>query len=753
MTRNVESIFGAVVTAPHQIPYTYTATGGETFISLPFYPVTGFITINGGVQVPVDNYEIDGNTVNLGRALEADDVVYCLFDKILSPEDYENGIRIYKFQADGNETTFTPDFTTYGVQSLYVDGKFQVPGVNYSYNSTTGVVSFLTGSPAAGVWVVSEMSVKQNYLALASDNGASLVGTTSGQTVQQSLDSVGDDLIKLKLNWAIENGYADSGLTFSVGGTLTINDRDKVVYDPVSKTWYSWSGALPHVIAASTNPVAVADWTPQTDPNLRNDLAASSGATLVGTSSGVTVEQAIINARHAVYFNAADYKTGSNTWSQAINAALAAAKLASTASNTVFVPAATEKYFVKDIVIDSPANLIGAGKLNTTFCPENDGDTCFKVTHEFARLADFTIQSVTVESTSTGIRIEAPLVTVENCSFAFLKYCVDAPGGYGAGELDFRFNRFAASTYGVVLGGGQINTRFNQNTFNGCKCGLFITENSSHVSTNIEGIELLGDRFYACGDNTLGTAAIEIVNCRWIWLTDVMSDLATGIALRATNTQYLQLTNGYYSSNRSGNKSCVVIQGSCNEFMATGVKFSDSRYFGLEIIKEGGLVPARPKLVNCLFQNNDIDAAQQGDLLVNSVVGVTAENCTFLANKPLGITVLDNQTGGSSVTTKNCYFYGQVFVGGASCKFYHYDSPTHPDKQVGLVTIPNGVGSVTAAVGIVSLVSGRSIAVTATSASQLASVAAGVSGSNYQFTRSGTSGDFPLSYNAVLIQN
>lgn len=296
MTRNVESIFGAVVTAPHQIPYTYTATGGETFISLPFYPVTGFITINGGVQVPVDNYVIDGNTVNLGRALEAGDVVYCLFDKILSPEDYENGIRIYKFQAVGNETTFTPDFTTYGVQSLYVDGKFQVPGVNYSYNSTTGVVSFLTGSPAAGVWVVAEMSVKQNYPALASDNGASLVGTTSGQTVQQSLDSVDDDLIKLKLNWAIENGYADSGLTFATGGNLTTNDRNKVVYDPVSGAWYSWAGTLPHTIAAETNPVGVSDWVSQEDPKLRADLntaASGKGADLVKFKTGASVQRLV----------------------------------------------------------------------------------------------------------------------------------------------------------------------------------------------------------------------------------------------------------------------------------------------------------------------------------------------------------------------------------------------------------------------------------------------------------------------------
>lgn len=160
MTRNVESIFGAVVTAPHQIPYTYTATGGEKFISLPFYPVTGIVTINGGMQVPLDNFEIDGNTLNLGCALSKGDVVFCLFDKILSPEDYKTGIRIYKFQATGGETEFTPDYTSYGVQSLYIGGEYKTPEIEYSYDSTTGKVSLQTAL-TAGVWVVAEMSVKQ----------------------------------------------------------------------------------------------------------------------------------------------------------------------------------------------------------------------------------------------------------------------------------------------------------------------------------------------------------------------------------------------------------------------------------------------------------------------------------------------------------------------------------------------------------------------------------------------------------------
>ncbi|AHZ60139.1 putative tailspike protein [Dickeya phage phiDP23.1] len=233
MTRNVESIFGAVVTAPHQIPYTYTATGGETFISLPFYPVTGFVTINGGVQVPVDNYEIDGNTINLGRTLEPEDVVYCLFDKILSPEDYADGIRIYKFQAVGTETSFIPDFAAYGVQTLYIDGKFQVPDINYSYSSTTGAVSFLTGSPAADVWVVAEMSVKQPNISPLFDRTIQEIARTynigESQVVMStnlstSLDTKTHiyDVDQQKV-WGIPSGYLPSGakVVELSGNTLT----------------------------------------------------------------------------------------------------------------------------------------------------------------------------------------------------------------------------------------------------------------------------------------------------------------------------------------------------------------------------------------------------------------------------------------------------------------------------------------------------------------------------------------------------
>lgn len=76
-------------------------------------------------------------------------------------------------------------------------------------------------------------------------------------------------------------GFSPTSFDFTSGGVLGVNDRDKVVFDPVSKTWYSWLGALPHTIPAGTNPVSDANWKPQTDPDLREDLAAPNGVDLV----------------------------------------------------------------------------------------------------------------------------------------------------------------------------------------------------------------------------------------------------------------------------------------------------------------------------------------------------------------------------------------------------------------------------------------------------------------------------------------
>ena len=82
-------------------------------------------------------------------------------------------------------------------------------------------------------------------------------------------------------------GFSPVSWDFSNGGTLTVNDRDKVVYDPVSKTWYSYAGTLPVTVPASFNPVGAANWKPWTDPYLREDLSGSFGFSLIGDVGSV----------------------------------------------------------------------------------------------------------------------------------------------------------------------------------------------------------------------------------------------------------------------------------------------------------------------------------------------------------------------------------------------------------------------------------------------------------------------------------
>lgn len=85
-------------------------------------------------------------------------------------------------------------------------------------------------------------------------------------------------------------GFIPVAWDFSTGGTLGVNDRDKVVYDPVSKTWYSYAGTLPITVPAGFNPVGNADWKPQTDPNLREDLASYTSGKGAQMVAGVAVE-------------------------------------------------------------------------------------------------------------------------------------------------------------------------------------------------------------------------------------------------------------------------------------------------------------------------------------------------------------------------------------------------------------------------------------------------------------------------------
>lgn len=100
-------------------------------------------------------------------------------------------------------------------------------------------------------------------------------------------------------------GFEPASFDFTSGGTLTATDRGKVVYDPVSMTWYSWAGALPKVIPAGTDPTADANWKPKTDPDLRGDVDALT-TRVVTAETNITALQGDVSSLNSTVSELAD---------------------------------------------------------------------------------------------------------------------------------------------------------------------------------------------------------------------------------------------------------------------------------------------------------------------------------------------------------------------------------------------------------------------------------------------------------------
>ena len=72
-------------------------------------------------------------------------------------------------------------------------------------------------------------------------------------------------------------GFKPGSGSFTTGFTINPGEYDVAWYDPTSKNWYSWDGAIPTgglVVAPGTDPTVVAGYVPRTDVVLRDELLA-----------------------------------------------------------------------------------------------------------------------------------------------------------------------------------------------------------------------------------------------------------------------------------------------------------------------------------------------------------------------------------------------------------------------------------------------------------------------------------------------
>lgn len=175
-------------------------------------------------------------------------------------------------------------------------------------------------------------------------------GVSSGAEIDFATNQVTGQTQKTLPAVLRDVGFQPASFDFTSGGVLTVDDRDKVVYNPPDNNWYSWAGSLPHTVVAGTNPLLDTNWIARVDPSVRTDLdaltidynafknklASDSGVSLIGSwtspeAFGVVPDsQAAAHANSKALFNMFEFirtagrgvvwlKPGATYWVDFIN--------------------------------------------------------------------------------------------------------------------------------------------------------------------------------------------------------------------------------------------------------------------------------------------------------------------------------------------------------------------------------------------------------------------------------------------------
>lgn len=526
--------------------------------------------------------------------------------------------------------------------------------------------------------------------------------------------------------WAVPDSLPSGATIVSVTGST-------LVYNPgaVSVTMYVLRG--PDVV------------------QLRSDLLSDTGTTLVkykSTLSGAvsrTLREKLAEAISVTDFGAKGDGTTDDT--AAFTAALEAAYRSGSKGASVYVPASNAAYVVNGLIITSGVRLFSDGKYGATI--KTTTGSSITIRARFVQIDGLNFEGAGKSAGNTvGIRIEEALVTVVNNAFAFFDTAFMSRKGFSAAELIVQNNRFASCNYGVFLEGGQINSHFLNNTYSDNNTHIHVSEDLSlGVSGTTEGLLFQGEMLYSGGDDSVSRRAIEVTGTRWTWFDHCMSDLAKGIALFLEDAVNVHVDGGYYSSNNSTGSACIKAVGACDNLVINSTDISDSRFFGLHIEDKAGVAPKNVRIIGATFQNNDLDSAQQGDFLLNSVANVIADTCHFSSVKAGAITLLGNDLA-CSLHLRNTTHAGGVNLTASNCKITLQGSPTHPSSQSGVAIIPNGLTFVNVALTVNLLVSSATVVPIASAIGTAAEpISAVLNGDGtFRISRVGTTGDLSVGY-------
>ena len=195
------------------------------------------------------------------------------------------------------------------------------------------------------------------------------------------------------INALMNSTFETSSFDFTTGGTLYTTDRNKAVYNPADNNWYSWAGALPHVVVAGTDPTADSNWIHRTDEILREDLASSEAGLGVNLVYGALKQVSLTN-----FLSLADLIRFDNKELVNFDNAIAEAKLAGL--EMVYLP--NGHYEIADTT--SFANILIVGSNKSQFgdikLANSDGSS-----GKLSLETEGTVLHITGDAATTGITL------------------------------------------------------------------------------------------------------------------------------------------------------------------------------------------------------------------------------------------------------------------------------------------------------------------------------------------------------------
>ena len=165
------------------------------------------------------------------------------------------------------------------------------------------VVYFAVGVGLGGYKVIYDESTQRAYsLPSGIVSGTTAVSLSKQAVLVHSAGTV--DLGELA---ATRREFVCLSDSFATG--LVVNTRNELlVHNGIG---YSYLGTLPVTITAGTNPVGDTNWKPQTDPDLREDLAAVDGRKLIGKCASIADLRTVEPTVDGQWIDVARYYTDS----------------------------------------------------------------------------------------------------------------------------------------------------------------------------------------------------------------------------------------------------------------------------------------------------------------------------------------------------------------------------------------------------------------------------------------------------------